>query len=78
MSHETATHAAGPQKIVIRNLGLVLSGALENPILDADTIMAVGGRITFIGRGKDADVEAYVLHELPPQLTPRPSRRSLT
>ncbi|TMJ34025.1 MAG: Enamidase, partial [Alphaproteobacteria bacterium] len=57
MSHETATQAAGPQKIVIRNLGLVLSGALENPILDADAIVAVDGRITFIGRGKDADGE---------------------
>src|SRR3990170_4955752 len=35
MSHE-ATLAAGPQKTVIRNIGLLLSGALENPILDAD------------------------------------------
>ena len=57
MSHETATQTSGPQKIVIRNLGLVLSGALENPILDADAIVAVDGRITFIGRGKDADGE---------------------
>ena len=57
MSHEAANPAAGPQKIVIRNIGLMLSGALENPILDADTIVAVDGRITVIGRAKDIDAE---------------------
>lgn len=43
------------QKLVIRNIGLLLSGALENPILEADTIVAVGGKITEIGREKDVD-----------------------
>ena len=57
MSHEAATQAAGPQKTVIRNIGLLLSGALENPILDADTVVAVDGRITGIGRAKDIDAE---------------------
>jgi enamidase len=56
MSHEAATPATGPQKIVIRNIGLLLSGALENPILDADTIVAVDGRITGVGHAKDIDV----------------------
>ncbi len=42
-------------KLVIRNIGLVLSGALENPILDADTIVAVDGRIAAVGREKDVD-----------------------
>jgi len=37
-------------KLVIRNIGLILSGAMEKPILDADTIVADNGRITAIGR----------------------------
>jgi enamidase len=57
MSHEAASPAAGPQKIVIRNIGLLLSGALESPILDADTIAAIEGKITGIGRAKDIDAE---------------------
>jgi enamidase len=57
MSHEAAPQAAGPQKTIIRNIGLLLSGALENPILDADALVAVDGKITGIGRGKDIDAE---------------------
>jgi enamidase len=52
--------AAGPEtqqgKLVIRNIGLLLSGKLEQPILDADTIVAAGGRITAVGREKDCDI----------------------
>jgi len=44
-------------KLVIRNVGLMLSGALENPILDADTVIAVDGKITTIGKQKDVDCE---------------------
>src|SRR5690606_2406693 len=43
---------------VIRNIGLVLSGDIENPILDADAIVAVGGRIAGVGRYRDLDTEA--------------------
>ncbi len=54
--------AAGPEtqigKLVIRNIGLMLSGALEAPILDADTLVAENGRITACGREKDCDTEA--------------------
>ncbi|NVO13138.1 MAG: amidohydrolase family protein [Rhodoplanes sp.] len=57
MAHDAPAGAAGPTKLVIRNIGLLLSGAMENPILDADTIVAVDGRITAIGRAKDVDVE---------------------
>src|ERR1044072_6173112 len=56
MAHD-APAATGPTKLVIRNIGLLLSGALEQPILDADTIVAENGRITAIGRGKDLDCE---------------------
>ena len=40
MSHDAPQGSAGPTKLVIRNIGLILSGALEKPILDADTIVA--------------------------------------
>ncbi len=55
MAHDAAVETAG--KLVIRNIGLMLSGALERPILDADAIVAVDGRITAIGRLKDLDTE---------------------
>jgi enamidase len=42
-------------KLVIRNIGLLLSGDLERPILDADTIVAVDGRIAAIGKAGDVD-----------------------
>src|ERR1700680_3474270 len=56
MAHDEP-QAAGPTKLVIRNIGLVLSGAMEQPILDADTIVAENGRITAIGRAGDIDAE---------------------
>jgi enamidase len=56
MAHEAQAGVAADQKTVIRNIGLLLSGAMEKPILDADTIVAVGGRITAIGRAKDVDI----------------------
>lgn len=55
MAHDQAGGPAG--KLVIRNIGLMLSGALERPILDADALVAVDGRIVAVGRLKDLDVE---------------------
>lgn len=55
MAQDAQTGTDPNTKLVIRNIGLMLSGALERPILDADTIVAVGGRITAIGRAKDVD-----------------------
>jgi enamidase len=43
-------------KLVVRNIGTLLSGALERPLLDADTIVAVDGRISAVGLAKDVDV----------------------
>ena len=54
---QDAPQATGPSKLVIRNIGLLLSGALEKPILDADTIVAENGKITAIGRLKDVNTE---------------------
>ena len=42
-------------KLVIKGIGLLLSGDLAQPILDADTIVAVDGMIVEIGRYKDLD-----------------------
>src|ERR1041385_6630833 len=42
-------------RMVIRNIGLLLSGDLARPILDADTIVAEKGRFTAIGRAKSLD-----------------------
>ncbi|MBE9605961.1 amidohydrolase family protein [Acetobacteraceae bacterium H6797] len=44
--------ATGPAKgkVLIRNIGLLLSGALENPILEADAILVVDGKIAAFGR----------------------------
>jgi enamidase len=47
--------AATAQKLVIKNIGLILSGALERPILDGDTVVSIGGKIADVGREKDLD-----------------------
>ena len=55
MAHEEPSNSASLSKLVIRNIGLLLSGDLANPILDANTVVAIGGRITAVGRDKDVD-----------------------
>lgn len=45
------------KKLVIRNIGLMLSGKLEEPILDADCLIAIDGKITAWGREADLDTE---------------------
>lgn len=42
-------------KLVVRNIGLLLSGDIDRPILDADTVVAVDGVITAVGKHKDVD-----------------------
>ncbi len=44
-------------KLVIRNIGQILSGKLEQPILDGDCIVADNGRISAIGHEKDLDTD---------------------
>jgi enamidase len=55
------TKATAGTRLVIRNIGLLLSGDLENPILDADTVVAVDGRITAVGKEKDVDRDGATL-----------------
>jgi enamidase len=43
-------------KVVISNVGLMLSGDIDKPMLDADTVVVVNGLITAIGKKKDCDV----------------------
>jgi enamidase len=57
MAHEEAA-AGGPGKLVIKNIGLMLSGDLGRPILDADGVVVVDGRISAIGRATDLDFSA--------------------
>jgi enamidase len=54
MAHEEAA-GGGPSKLVVKNIGLILSGDLGRPILDADSVVAVDGRISAIGRATDLD-----------------------
>ncbi len=56
MTIETSTSPKG--KLVIKNIGLLLSGDIANPILDADTIIAIDGKIAAIGKEKDCDTTA--------------------
>ncbi len=45
------------QKLVVRNIGMILSGKLEQPLLDGDCIVAAGGRIAAVGYEKDLDTD---------------------
>ena len=44
----TATTEEASGKVVIKNIGLLLSGDIEHPILDADTIVVMDGLITAV------------------------------
>lgn len=44
-------------KLLIKNIGRILSGKLEEPLLDGNCVMAVDGKITFVGYEKDADTD---------------------
>jgi enamidase len=50
--------AAKPSgKLVIKNVGMMLSGDLKRPILDADTLVAIDGKIAALGRARDVDAD---------------------
>ena len=60
MATEAAPGAAAG-KLVIRNIGLLLSGDLDRPVLDADTVVAIDGRIAAVGKAKDVDAAGAAL-----------------
>lgn len=49
------------EKLVVKNIGLVLSGALEAPVADADTVVAEDGRISAVGREAECDTGGAAL-----------------
>jgi enamidase len=53
MALDVSTTAKG--KLVIKNIGLLLSGDIQRPLLDADTVVAVDGVISAVGKQKDCD-----------------------
>jgi enamidase len=55
MAVTTAPTSSG--KVVIRNVGLMLSGDIDAPILDADTVVVDDGLIVAIGRAADCDTD---------------------
>ena len=57
MAYDEAGRPPISSKLVIRNIGLILSGYLGHPILDADTVVVIDGRIAAVGREKDIDTE---------------------
>src|SRR5271169_4231709 len=57
MAHDEPAASGAPAKLAIKNIGLMLSGDLAKPILDADAILAIDGRIAAIGREKELDTE---------------------
>ncbi len=53
----TAAIAEQSGKVVISNIGLLLSGDLQHPIHEADTIVVNDGKIIAVGKQKDCDAE---------------------
>ncbi len=43
--------------LLVKNVGLMLSGALENPVLDADAVLVRDGKIDSVGQLADLDAE---------------------
>jgi enamidase len=50
------TESATSGKVVITNVGLMLSGDLRRPILDADTMVIEAGKISTVGKQADCDL----------------------
>ena len=44
-------------KLVIKNIGQILSGKMEEPIYDGDCMVAVDGKISAWGKEADLDCE---------------------
>ena len=55
MAEAASNESSG--KVVIKNIGLLLSGDIDHPILSADTIVVQDGLIAAVGKEKDCDLE---------------------
>jgi enamidase len=54
---EAAPAPTGKTKLVIRNIGQILSGRIEEPLIDGDCVVCEGDRIAAVGYGKDLDTD---------------------
>src|SRR6202167_1664679 len=62
MAHDDPAKTPKTQaRLLIRNIGLLLSGDLKNPIFDADTVLAIDGKIASVGKQKDINPEGATL-----------------
>jgi enamidase len=55
MAEHQAQAAGSDDKLVIKNIGLLLSGDLNRPVIGADSVVAVGGKIAAVGRFAELD-----------------------
>ena len=61
MAQGQTSESVAPARLVIHNIGLLLSGDIGNPILDADTVVAVNGKISAVGKAKDLDTASATI-----------------
>ena len=47
-------------KVLIRNIGQIVSGDIAKPLLDGDSIVAADGKIVAVGRGLDDDADTVI------------------
>ena len=47
-------------KVLLRNIGTLVSGELRRPLLDADSLVLRDGRIAAVGRGLDEDCDTVI------------------
>jgi enamidase len=52
---DAAGSPATSGKVLIRNIGLLLSGDIDKPLLDADAVVVQDGLISAVGRLADLD-----------------------
>src|SRR5438876_1016636 len=61
MAQGQTSESVPPARLVIHNIGLLLSGDIGNPILDADTVVAVNDKISAVGKAKDLDTASATI-----------------
>ena len=47
-------------RVLLRNIGTLVSGDLRRPVLDADSLVLLDGRIAGIGRSLDEDADTVI------------------
>ena len=47
-------------KVLIRNIGLIVSGDIAAPIIDADSILIADGKIAAVGKGLDGNADTVI------------------